>query len=226
MATHLFTGRAGGVSFAPYESFNLAAHVGDAPDAVVANRKILADRIALPSANLHFMNQVHGREVAIVDHASTFATPTADALFTTMRSSALVVLTADCVPLLLESEGAIAAVHVGRAGLVVDVIGSTLAAFGHHGISPGSIRAYLGASICGNCYEVALEIYREVTSIHPATATSEELHRLDIASGVRSRLTDLGVLVEASSDCTCCTPGYFSFRRDGVTGRQAGVIWL
>jgi polyphenol oxidase len=131
MSRSLFTSRDGGVSSAPYESFNLATHVGDDGGAVLENRKTLARNYGLPVENLFFMNQVHGREVAIIDdNSNSSEIPTVDALFTQRRDVGLVTLVADCIPLLLHSDKAVAAVHVGRQGLVKGVFEVTLAVQG------------------------------------------------------------------------------------------------
>lgn len=227
MAETLFTTRENGFSRGDFYSFNLASHVGDDPKDVTLNRSHLSKLIGIPEQDIFYMNQVHGRQVAIVDGNSHFdRPPEADALFTREQGKALVTLIADCVPLLLAAKDAIAAVHVGRQGLVAGVVDSALEIFRQHGISYESMKGYIGPSICGSCYEVDLGMYREVVSKYPLTATSEERRSLDIASGVRGRLLELGVTVESSKDCTICSPGYFSYRRDGRTGRQAGVVWL
>ena len=118
MARRLFTNRLGGVSKPPFESFNLALHVGDDQNAVAENRTRLAALVGVSPDRLFFMNQVHGRDVAIIDELSDAnIAPSVDALFTKVPGLALVTLIADCVPVLLYSEGAIAAVHIGRKGL-------------------------------------------------------------------------------------------------------------
>lgn len=227
MAQFRFTSRSGGISIGAFASLNLAAHVGDDIDAVRANRKILSAEIGLPEERIHYMNQVHGADVAIIDpKIENPEAPRVDALFTQAHGHALVTLIADCVPVLLHSRTAVAAVHVGRQGLVVGALEAAIEVFVNHGIEPGEISAEIGPSICGSCYEVDLEMYRDVTSKRPATATDENSHRLDIAAGVVDVLEKSGMRFNRNFDCTICTDGYFSYRRDGATGRQAGVIWL
>lgn len=227
MAHTLFTSRVGGVSSPPFDSLNLAVHVGDDPNSVLKNRAILAELIGLDISRIYFMNQVHGREVAIIDENSdpTFA-PSVDALFTTLSGRALTTLIADCTPLLLKSKGAVAAVHVGRKGLVAEVLEATLDVFQRHGISNSEITAEIGPSICRDCYEVDIDTYREVVSKNPATATDEIRHCLDVTGGLQNRLLRYGISFEVSPLCVAHDPGFFSYRRDDVTGRQAGVIWL
>jgi len=227
MAKTLFTSRMGGVSSAPYDSLNLAAHVGDDPGDVEKNREILGSLIGVPRNQIFFMNQVHGNEVAIIERGSNpnFA-PSVDALFTTEPEFALVTLIADCTPLLLKSDRAVAAVHVGRKGLVAEVFEATLKVFQDHGITNAEISGEIGPSICRDCYEVDLATYREVVSSNPESATDEKRRCLDVSGGLQARMRSAGVRLRASDICVNHTPGYFSYRRDGVTGRQAGVIWL
>lgn len=227
MAKTLFTSRLGGVSSHPYESFNLATHVGDDPEDVARNREILGSLIGIPTNQIFYMNQVHGDSVAIIAEGSNPAVaPAADALFTMIKSFALVTLIADCTPLLLKSERAVAAVHVGRRGLVAEVFEATLKVFHEHGIASDEITGEIGPSICRDCYEVDIETYREVVAKNPAAATDYERRCLDIAGGLKARMKVAGIQYRASELCVLHTPGYFSYRRDGVTGRQAGVIWL
>lgn len=222
-----FTSRFGGVSLPPFDSFNLASHVGDDPNSVRENRKLLSKMIALPINQIYFMNQVHGSEVAIIDEASDASlAPSVDALFTTKPGLALVTLIADCAPLLLKSDHAVAAVHVGRKGLVAEVLQATLEIFRSKGVSPNEITAEIGPSICSDCYEVDLQTYREVVAANPQTATDESRHCLDVVGGLKAQLDHFAIPYQTAQICVKHTPGYFSYRRDGITGRQAGVIWL
>ena len=159
MARTLFTNRSGGVSAPPFDSNNLALHVGDDSDAVFENRNAIAAQIGLPAGRVFYMNQVHGREISIVTADSrSESTPTADGLFTLDREVALVSLVADCVPLLLYSKKAIAALHVGRKGLVAGVVEAALEVFEKFGISLTDLSAEIGPAICGDCYQVDLDL--------------------------------------------------------------------
>lgn len=225
MSRSLFTSREGGVSSAPYESFNLATHVGDDLAKVLENREILAQHFGMDLENFFFMNQVHGRDVAVIDeHSRSSELPTVDALFTTRKELSLVVLVADCIPLLLHSERAVAAVHVGRQGLVKGVFEATLDLFKSHGITSSEMRAELGPSICGQCYEVDGAMFDDVTNQIPATASNDSC--LNIEAGLVSLLEENGIAWSSLGECTAHNNAYFSYRRDGVTGRQAGVITL
>jgi hypothetical protein len=217
----------GGASSAPFDSFNLASNVGDDYLAVAKNRETLASLVGLPRTQIFFMTQVHGNKVAVINRDSDpNHAPEVDALFTTEPGFALATLIADCTPLLLKSNRAVAAVHVGRKGLVAEVLEATLRVFKEHEIAPSELEADIGPSICAQCYEVDLQTYREVVESNPATATDEIRHCLDVAGGLKSRLEKYGIKYKASDICVNHTPGYFSYRRDGVTGRQAGVVWI
>ncbi|MFM7860677.1 MAG: peptidoglycan editing factor PgeF [Candidatus Nanopelagicaceae bacterium] len=214
----IFTNRIGGVSKAPFDSANLGDHVGDNAIDVLSNRSLLEAQIGMP---IVFMNQVHGDTVVLVEDAQI--TPTCDALITTERNLALAVMVADCIPLLLKSEVAVAAVHVGRKGLMNSIARNAIAAMRDLGAE--IIHSYIGPSICGNCYEVSEEIFNEVTMRYPATNSLNQSgkYTLDLVSGLKSDLKDT-VIMDHSS-CVLEDPKTFSYRRDGTTGRQAGVIW-
>ena len=227
MSRSLFTSRNGGVSVAPFESFNLALHVGDDPAKVQKNRELLAAQLGISQSDLYFMNQVHGNDVAeIHQDSSSSEVPIVDALFTMQPGKYLVTLIADCIPLLLHSNRAVAAVHVGRQGLVCGAFEKSLEIFKKHGIAPSEITAELGPSICGRCYEVDVKMYIDVTTQIPATAFNSAESSLNIEAGLISKLEAAGISWKSSGLCTVHDPGYFSYRRDGVTGRQAGVIAL
>lgn len=214
----IFTNRLGGVSAPPFDSANLGLHVGDDPASVLENRAQLESQLGMPIA---YMDQVHGDTVVLVEN--NLSTPVADALITTDHKLALAVMVADCIPLLLKSEVAVAAVHVGRKGLMNGIARKTIDALRDLGAE--NIHAYIGPNICGGCYEVSEEIYREVIAKFPAADSSlrTEKFTLDLAAGLKSDLKDT-VLLDLSS-CVLEDKNTFSYRRDGITGRQAGVIW-
>ena len=216
-----FTKRTGGVSHGAFASFNLGDHVGDELADVIRNRKILMET----HGPTQFMNQVHGNRIAFIEEV-TDEVPTADALVTGIPGITLAVMTADCIPLLLHSKESVAAVHVGRNGLVNDVAIKTVELMREMGAT--EIAAVLGPSICGTCYEVSEEIYNEVTQVHPfaASRTKQETPALDLPNALSVALTKVGVNVERRNVCTLEDSDYFSYRRDGVTGRQVGLISL
>jgi YfiH family protein len=218
----IFTDRTGGTSKGPYSSLNLGDHVGDVPADVSANRKAIEDLYG----PIQFMNQVHGNRIAIIESVTVDA-PTADALITGIPGVTLAVMVADCIPLLLTSQEIVAAVHVGRRGLVNEVAIKTLELMREMGAS--EISANIGPAICGSCYEVSREIHDEVVAHFPlATSKTESgTPALDLPKALTSVLNAAGV--KAISDQKICTvedQSYFSYRRDGVTGRQVGLVSL
>ena len=215
----IFTNRLGGVSKAPFDSANLGDHVGDDPTDVKVNRSILSDQIGMPIA---FMNQTHSDRIVLVENGKNI--PDADALITTTQRVAVAVMVADCIPLLLKSDVAVAAVHVGRKGLVNGITRKTIDAMRDLGAEV--IHSYIGPNICGGCYEVGADIFEEVISKYPTSDSSERSGKktLDLVAGLKTDLKDT-VLLDLSS-CVLEDNHTFSYRRDGTTGRQAGVIWL
>lgn len=226
MAKTLFSTRSGGVSKGAFESFNLALHVGDSKIDVQENRIRLAGRIGIPVTHIFYMDQVHGNSVYEITENSNFEFyPQADALFTMRKDCALVTLIADCTPLLLSSKEAIAAVHVGRKGLVAGIFEETMKRFIANGISAEEIEAEIGPAICGNCYELDQKTYQEVVTASPEAGFDSTRCCVDVSAGLKAKLRKAGVPFKASDLCVNHDPGYFSYRRDAVTGRQAGVIW-
>ena len=216
----VFTTRRNGASLAPFESLNLAQHVGDDAQTVAHNRELLA-KVTGP---VQFMNQVHGDEVVQVK--TLIDDPTADAIITTVTGIALAVMVADCIPLLLSSTSVVGAVHVGRRGLMNSVAIKAVEAMQELGA--GQIHAQLGASICGRCYEVPQELADEVSAKHPSASslTSNLTPALDLPRALIADLVAMGVTYEASPICTLENDEYFSYRRHNITGRNAGVVWL
>ena len=214
---HFFTDRRGGSSLGAYESLNFGFHVGDDPAAVTSNR------LTIPNAQ--FMNQVHGNDVVLVDHLME-SDPTCDAMITTKAGISLAVMVADCIPLLFISREAVAAVHVGRAGLINKVAIKTL----HQMRTMGAIdvHAIIGPSICGRCYEVPFEMQQDVIANHPRafSTTHKGTPGLDLPAALIADLVSEGVTYEASSICTLEDDLYFSHRKQNPTGRFAGVVSL
>jgi YfiH family protein len=231
-----FSDRHGGVSSAPYDSLNLGGHVGDDSDAVAENRGRLAAQLGLATGDIHFMRQVHGGRVAVVGAShpepgiGVDGTDGCDGTVTAEPGVALAVLVADCVPVLLADEhtGVVAAVHAGRPGVRLGVVERALERMTTLGARPEHTRAWLGPAVCGACYEVPAEMQEEVASVVPATrATSRDgTPSLDLRAGLASQLAAHGVSVHVVGPCTRESPDHYSYRRDGTTGRFAGVVWL
>jgi YfiH family protein len=229
-----FTDRYGGVSSGPYAELNLGGHVGDDPAAVLENRHRVAAALGLDGGRLTFLRQVHGTHVVRVDEPwpSGVEPPEADAVVSATPGLGLAVLVADCTPVLLAdrgSSGAIGAVHAGRRGMAAGVVTATVEAMRGLGARPRHLVAVVGPAICGSCYEVSAELQDEVVALAPAArATSRHgTPALDIRAGVTAELIAAGVrTIEAESWCTAERSSLYSHRRDGVSGRTAGIVHL
>lgn len=219
------------MSAAPYDQLNLGGAVGDDPDAVGANRARAAAALGLDPAQVVWMNQVHGREVAVVDGPWHGAPPQVDAVVTARTGIALAVLVADCTPVLLADPvaGVAAAAHAGRPGLVAGVVPAAVEAMCALGAEPGRITAVAGPAVCGRCYEVPEAMRAEVAEAVPEawSTTSWGTPAVDVRAGVYGQLARLGVtMAEESPVCTLESKDHFSYRRDRTTGRLAGYVWL
>ena len=227
-ARFALTDRLGGVSADPYAEFNLARHVGDDTDAVEENRRHLARRIGLPADRVVFMNQVHGSEVAVIEHPDPARPPEADGLVTRTADVALAVLVADCVPVLLADAraGVVGVAHAGRRGLHAGIAPAVVDAM--RDLGARTILARVGPSVCGRCYEVPEQMRAKVSSAEPAawSTSATGSPALDVAAGVTEQLRRLGVDVGRLGGCTVEDRSLYSYRRDHTTGRFAGVVWL
>lgn len=227
----VFTSRAGGASASPYDSFNLAEHVGDDPAAVRDNRERLAEILGLPVENFVWMEQLHTNTVTVVDGPQNAPVPATDALVTTQVGLALCVLVADCTPVLLSDHaaGVIGAVHAGRMGARNGIATRTVAQMVKLGAKPANIQALLGPAAAGESYEVPAPMAADVEAHLPgsATTTAKGTPGLDIRAGIVRQLMSVGVThIDADPRDTITDEAFFSYRREGTTGRQAGVIWL
>lgn len=225
----LFTDRGGGTSTSPYATLNVAAHVGDDPSAVAANRREVARRAGVDPERLVVLAASHGGPVACVDRDSPSDIDGVEALVTRATDLALAVTAADCVPVLLADDeaGVVAAAHAGRRGVEARIVTETVAAMGRAGADKRRVVAWLGPSICGRCYEVGDDVAAQTLSVAPRarSTTSWGTTALDLPAAVTSELREAGVgTVHASSRCTYEDPALYSYRRDGLTGRQASVV--
>jgi hypothetical protein len=226
------TGRSGGVSLAPYDSLNLAGYVGDAQASVDENRSRVARALGLAGDRLAVMDSVHGADVAVV--RAPGVVPGVDGLVTQEPGLAIVALGADCVPIVLigDDDRTVAVAHCGWRGLVADVLGAVIEVMADHG--SGVDRVLLGPSVCGRCYPVPPERAQQVAEAWPGAvadaavvACADGQPGIDVREGAVARLRDLG-LAPASiirvGGCTVEDPDLFSYRRDGVTGRQGVAV--
>jgi hypothetical protein len=223
----LQTTRLGGISSAPYDSLNLGDHVGDAPLAVERNRILL--NTLLPSEPV-WLEQVHGTIVANADMASCL--PQADACIARHRDAVCVVMTADCLPVLLcDTQGSVVgAVHAGWKGLAAGVVEATVQAME---VAPQNLMAWLGPAISQSAFEVGDEVRAVFVDADPQAAAAlvpgqHGKYFADIYTLARLRLNALGITqIYGGGYCTYRErERFFSYRRDGVTGRMGTFIWL
>ncbi len=224
-----FTTRVGGVSSPPWDSFNLATHVGDDPARVAANRAQLETLLGLPAAPA-WLNQVHGTVVADID-SPTQGVITADAAVARVPGRVCVVMVADCLPVLFASRDGsrIAAAHAGWRGLASGVLEQTVAALDVPG---ADLTAWLGPAISREHFEVGEEVRAAFVDSDPEAAAvfvpnARERWQADLVGLARRRLAALGVTDVCGGDW--CTFGhrerFYSHRRDGKGGRMAALIW-
>jgi YfiH family protein len=225
-----FTSRAGGVSVGPWSGLDLGLHVGDDPDLVRRNRALLEDWAGAP---VRFPRQVHGTQVLLLPEVAAASAvegePPADAVISLAGGPAAGVLVADCVPVLLADAGAgvVAAAHAGWRGLLAGILQATVSAMVARGAAPERIRAALGPAALACCYEVGDQLRRDAAQRLPATwaTTRSGAPALDLRAGCRSVLEAAGVSrVELAGGCTIEDERWYSYRRQHVTGRCAGVV--
>ncbi|GAA5161736.1 polyphenol oxidase family protein [Ornithinimicrobium tianjinense] len=222
------TDRWGGSSLDEHAELNLALHVGDRPEAVETNRHRLAHELGLRLPDLRFMDQQHGCDVALTAELAEGQAPSVDALVSGSSDEALVVMVADCAPVLLldRTDGLVAAVHAGRPGMVSGVVPATVARLRELGAR--QLEAVVGPSVCARCYEVPAEMRDAAAAVEPVSAgvSWTGTPSVDVAAGVVSQLVREGVTVRWLPGCTREDPNLYSYRRDGRTGRFVGVVRL
>ncbi len=224
------TSRIGGVSRAPFDSFNLADHVGDHPAAVQVNRELLLEELALPAEPL-WLKQVHGTRVVMLDGPQV-ESPEADASVSAGPNRVCAVLTADCLPVLFCDRAGtrVAAAHAGWRGLAAGVLEATVARMA---VAPDEIMVWLGPAIGPQVFEVGKDVYAafvddDADSATAFETTGDDRWLADIYRLARQRLARVGVTAVYGGDrCTVSEAGmFYSYRRDGNTGRMANLVWL
>jgi YfiH family protein len=228
----LSTLRGGGVSEGPHASLNLAAHVGDRPEAVAANRLLLREAARLPGEPL-WLEQVHGTEV--VRHPGSAGTPPrADAAVTFEPGRVCAVMTADCLPVVFADRAGtrVGVAHAGWRGLVGGVLQATIAALE---VSPADLHAWLGPAIGPGAFEVGPEV-REAYLANLAVPDTDSCFTPNERGRYLADLYGLARLVLGAAGVGSVHGGgwcthdeaqrFYSFRRDGVTGRMATLAWL
>jgi polyphenol oxidase len=226
--------RAGGVSAAPFASFNLATHVGDDPQAVAANRSRLRAALQLPGEPL-WLNQVHGTQVVEVDgtvSARASSPPQADAASVRSAGRVLAVLVADCMPVLLcRRDGAgVAVAHAGWRGLAAGVLEAAVSKLD---ASADQVLAWLGPAIGADHFEVGDEVRDAFCARDPQASAAfsrnaRQRWQCDLHQIATQRLQGLGVSsIHGHRRCTYSErEQFFSYRRDGKTGRMAALLWM
>lgn len=229
---HAFTTtRHGGVSQAPYDSFNLGDHVGDEKSAVKNNRTLLVERFHLPQSPI-FLNQTHSTRVIRLPYEGENLD--ADAVYTNQPNQVCVVMTADCLPVLFTTQQGdeVAAAHAGWRGLCDGILEQTLS---HFHAKPEDIIAWLGPAIGQKSFQVGEEVRQQFLAHDPNAAqafisdpTAQGKYLADLYHLARQRLAKQGIHhINGGNHCTYLEKNrFFSFRRDKQTGRMASVIWF
>ena len=233
---HCFSAKDGGLSSGVYSSLNLAFHVGDNRADVDKNHALLAEKLHYNKQNLIHMKQIHSDLVHIVIKDDNYQTPpTCDALITDNIETPLMVMVADCSPILFydDVKKVIAVAHAGRQGAFKNIVKNVIDSFkDNYGSKAEDILVVIGASIGKCCYEVGNEIYEEAKVLHlgESLLKRNSSYYLDISAILKQQLLDAGIQnknIEVSDECTCCKSNkYFSYRAEGTTGRFCGVIKL
>jgi polyphenol oxidase len=219
----LFSTRTGGVSTGPYESLNLGLLTDDTPENVRENRRRLAAAVGVERERFLYGKQVHGATVRRATEPPGPTRPRADedGQATALYHSPALVFTADCLPITLIADGAVAALHGGWRGLAEGIVAEGVKALREVG-AQGPITALLGPAARGCCYEVGEDVHARF-----AAYDARDGDNLDLPTVARAQLEREDVEVHDVGLCTMCEPErFFSHRRSGgVTGRQAGVVW-
>jgi hypothetical protein len=236
-----FTSRGGGTSSEPYDSLNLAYHVGDDSTCVTSNRRLLADALALEVGRFTSPHQEHSARVEVVTEANVGSGATSqspdlrpcDGLVTDLPGAPLILHFADCVPIVLtgrshDSKPVIGVVHAGRKGLMDGVIGNAVEAITHDlDVAVNTVTAAIGPSIGPCCYEVdescASAFGRRFGpgSLKERNLDLREAAKIDLQT---ARIAPANIFVMET--CTACDPNFFSYRREGVTGRHSAIAWI
>lgn len=229
------TTRISGVSQGVYSGLNLAMHVEDEASHVAENRQLLARQLELPEEPV-WLNQVHGNQLLNIDEAGKInaqpVPPQADASYSLQAGKVCVVMTADCLPVLIcnRKGDKVAAAHAGWRGLAAGIIEASVAALNE---PVEDILVWLGPAIGAQAFEVGEDVREAFTSVLPQADVAFKAHRpghyfADIYQLARLKLNDIGVqAIYGGEHCTFNDADHFySYRRDGKTGRQASLIWF
>jgi YfiH family protein len=226
-----FSLRTGGVSAAPFDSLNLGSQTGDEPHAVRENQRRLAEALALPGVPA-WLEQVHGIEVVSLERWTSGDSPEADASVTRTPGQVCVVRVADCMPVLFASSDGtvVGAAHAGWRGLAGGVLEATVKAMA---VEPARLLAWMGPCIGSGNFEVGDEVRTAFVSHEAGNASAFAKNargrwQCDLYALARSRLQSMRIgAISGGGWCTHADAArFFSFRRDGRTGRMAALIWM
>ncbi|MFN2488235.1 MAG: polyphenol oxidase family protein [Actinomycetota bacterium] len=213
-----FTDRRGGVSAAPYDTLNLAERSGDERACVDVNRRRAARAAGFEVGALALARQVHGAHVIEAAPGRSGILGEADGLLVRRTGPVAGILTADCAPVIVAGEDGVALLHAGWRGLVAGVI--------ERGVDllDGPWAAWVGPAIRACCYEVRADV---IEAFEGAGLPVVDDGRVDPPDAARAALVRAGVdAVAVAGECTACSPRFFSYRRDGITGRQGAFAAL
>jgi len=222
-------------AFTTKVSGNLAFHVGDNEMNVQRNHELLAKELGYEKNSLLHMKQIHSDIVQIVKDEDFDTPPICDALVTNKTNTPLMVMVADCSPVLFydHEQKVIAVAHAGRQGAFKNIVRNVIKKMRtEFGSDPKDIYVSVGASISVCCYEVGEEIYSEAKALglEYAMQKRDGSFYLDVNAILKAQLKDSGIKeenIELSQHCTCCkTDSYYSYRAEAKTGRFAGVLML
>jgi len=223
-ARAVFTTRRGGFSSGPFESLNLGRLTSDRPEVVERNRARVAEQVGRRLAMAH---QVHGATIHRAEELpGDPQLVQGDGIVAREPDRAPAVLVADCLPVVVAGQGAVAMLHAGWRGLASGIVAAGVAALRESSPADGALQAAIGPGIQACCYEVGQEVHQAFVSYGPAVRRGSNL---DLAAVARAQLERAGVeVVHDAGVCTACAEElFFSHRRDrGLTGRQAGIAWL
>lgn len=222
VAKWAFSNRLDGKSAPPFDSLNLATHVGDSSIAVAFNRSAALEEFGHKDAT--WPGPVHGTDIGMVEKTSGLF-PDVDGLITKRRTAVLATMGADCASLIavdVENKIALTA-HIGWKGAANEIHQSIIQAIEESGGNLKNVRMVLGPAICGNCYKVDDDRIEQVSKVLPAARCDLGI---DIRLGLQAIFRPLVQSVELVGDCTFESADLFSHRRDGKTGRQAGFVVL
>ena len=235
--THSFLTRKGGVSPAPFASLNFSSKEGDSAENIQYNERVVGKALGFSPASLITLNQVHGNKVILFKKPGGKPLSgidfNGDAIITNQRRFALAILTADCLPILIDdpSKGVIGAVHAGWKGTSLRIVQETLLSMEKvFGVKPDDVKVALGPAIGPCCYEVDDKVLKPLRQNLTKEMVPAANRMLNLAMINRKLLLEIGVKeesIELVNICTSCRKDlFFSYRRDGKTGRQLSFIML